>query len=694
MNGNLAADSEGETHFRVSRQAEALLTLARRNLLSGADVRELFCQLTRLEARALGVERVSVWLFSPDGRTLEMESLYCASRDAYERGGRIHVADYPKYFEALAQEPMVAAQDAVRDPRTCELAGPYLQPLGIGAMLDVPVYVQGRLEGVLCHEHVGSPRPWAPDERIFAAAMGNIVAMAIAQARCGRALREAEEARERYRRLVQCSTDALLVHDLEGRIREANEAACLLLGLRREELLGTSVGAFDVGYDPVQSPRLWNGLRAGEPVAQETVYRRQDGSVRHVETRLGRVEMDGQSFVLCVARDVTERRRLEDGFRQVQRMEALRRLAGGVAHDFNNLLTAISGYARMLTEGLAEPSARGYAEEILKASEQAATVTRQLLAFSQRQVMAPRKLELNRLIRETEPLLRPLVPENVRLEISPGEGVPPVMADVAQLQQVLVNLTLWAREEVAPNGTVTIETHGVRLRRPEPAHAAEIPPGEYAVLSVCDTGRGISAEERGKLFEPCGGTEGVASSLALPTVYGIARQSGGYVRALSHPGEGTRLDVFLPAAREAAESGSGATAGAPSGRELILLAEDSDTVRGLIREVLRSRGYRVLEAPNGREGLDLFRRNGPEVDLVVTDVVMPDIGGVEMVREIRALAPRVPVLFLSAYPGDTVEAGRLLEFPQAWFLAKPFSPVEFLAEVGRILSTCPRALQE
>ncbi len=555
MSGNTAADPEGETHFRVVREAEALLALARRNLLSGTDVRQLFRQITRLEARAIGVERVSVWLFSPDGRTLELENLYRASKDAWEEGGRICVADYPRYFGALAQEPLVAAADALRDPRTSELAGPYLEPLGIGAMLDVPVYVQGRLEGVLCHEHVGSPRPWAPDERIFAAAMGNIVAMAVAQARCVNALRQAEEARERYRRLVECSTDALLVHDLEGRIVEVNEAACLLLGVPRGELVGTAVGDIDVGYDPVQSPRLWNGLRVGEPVPQETVYRRRDGAVRHVETRLGRLERDGKSFVLCIARDVTERRRLEESLRQVQRMEALGRLAGGVAHDFNNYLTTISGYARMLTEGLEEPSARGYAGEILKASEQAALVTRQLLAFSQRQVMAPRKLDLNRLIRETEPLLRPLIPESVRLEISPGEGVPPVTADVAQLQQVLVHLALWAKEDVAPGGTITIETRGARLRRPEPAHAAEVPPGEYAVLSVCDTGRGIGAEARGKLFEPFAGPEGVASSLALPTVYGIVRQSGGYVRALSHPGEGTRLDIFLPAAREAAGAG-------------------------------------------------------------------------------------------------------------------------------------------
>jgi PAS domain S-box-containing protein len=543
--------SPGSPHTRIrrrsARQTDALLNLARRNLLSGADLRELLCQLVRVEAEALDVERVSVWLFSEDGGTLELQSLYRKSVDACERGGRLHVADFPDYFKALAADGLIDAENALADPRTRELAGPYLEPLGIGAMLDVPIYVQGKLEGVLCHEHVGPPRRWEPDEQTFAAAAANLAAMAIAQARCTRALQELRETQERHRRLVECASDALLVHDLEGRFLEANEQACRSLGYSRDELLGMSVSQIDLGYDPVGAPRLWAGLQAGRPVSRETLYRRKDGTPCHVEERLGRLEMGEKTLVLCVARDVTERRRMEETLRQMQRLDALGRLAGGVAHDFNSFLTVISGYARLLSGCVREEPGRHYAVQIVQAAEQAADVTRQLLAFSQKQVLAPRELHLNRVLRETERLLRPLFPEDVRLELSLAEDLPPVKADPAQIQQVLVNLALRARDALTRGGTVTVETRGVHLRAPESAHAAEIPPGEYAVLSVSDTGRGLTPEERAHLFEPFVASTESGSRLALSTVYGIVRQSGGFVRVRSAPGEGPRSTSSCPA---------------------------------------------------------------------------------------------------------------------------------------------------
>lgn len=686
---------ETRLRARAARQAGALLQLARRNLLSGADLREFFCEAGRLEARALKVERVGVWFFSDEGRTLELESLYRRSTDVCEKGGRLHVADFPEYFQAVSEEGIVAAEDAVRDPRTEALAGPYLEPLGIGAMLDVPIYVQGRLEGVLCHEHVGPPRTWTPDERTFAIAMANILALGISQARCVRAAQELREAQERYRRLVECASDNLLVHDLEGRFVEANEQACRSLGYTRDDLLRMSVSQIDLGHDPVAAPRLWAGLRAGHPVTRETAYRRKDGTSCYVEERLGRLEIGDKTLILCMARDVTERRRMEDTLRQMQRMEALGRLAGGVSHDFNSFLTVITGYARLLTGAVWEEPARGYAAQIVQAAEQAAEVVRQLLAFSQKQVMAPRELHLNRVIRETERLLRPLFPENVRLELSLAEDVPPVKADSAQLQQVIFNLALHAREALPQGGNVTIETRRLRLREPEPAHAADVPPGEYAVLAVSDTGRGLDAETRARLFEPFASPAGGGAKLALPTVYGIVRQSGGYVRVRSAPGEGSRIEVFLP--RVPDEESSPTAPPLPSessGREGILLVEDTDTVRCLIREVLRSRRYRVFEARNGNEGLEAFRKHGSEIDLVVSDIVMPEMGGIEMVRKIRDRAPQVPVLFVSAYPEYSAESQGPLEFTDAWFLGKPFSPAEFLAEVARILAACPRSKRE
>lgn len=684
---------ETRARRRTERQAEALLNLARRALLSGSELQALLGEVNRISAEALGVERAGVWLFSRPGEALELENLYRRSADSHEKGFRLHAADFPLFFRALAEEGLVVVDNVAEDPRTRELVGPYFEPLGIGGVLEAPIYVEGRLEGALSYEHVGGPRPWAPDERTFAAAMANLVGMGIAQARLARATRELAEAKERYRRLVECVTDLLLVHDLEGRFVEANDEACRFLGYAREELLGMFVSRIDLGYDGVESPRLWTSLEGGRPVLRETVYRRKDGTPAFVELRLGRVELAGKSLVLCVARDMTERRRLEGTLRQIQRLDALGRLAGGVAHDFNNFLTVISGFARLLAGTLSEGAARRYAGEILQAAEQASEVTRQLLAFSQKQVLAPRPVNLNRVIRESESLLRSAFPENVRLEFLLSEQLSSVKADPAQLQQVLVTLVLRARDTVGSGGTVTIETREVHLEKPEPAHGGDVAPGDYVVLSVSDTGRGLDAEARARLFEPFAGL-GEEKGLALATVYGIVRQHGGYLRVLSALGEGTRFDLFLPRIDEAEKAGTAPqeAAGAhPGGREGILVAEDSDSVRGLIREVLRGRGYRVFEARNGKEGLDVFRRRAEEIDLVVTDVVMPEMSGPEMVGHMRARAPLLPVLFLSAYPDYAVESQGRLDLPLAWFLAKPFTPAEFLAEVARIISAYPRA---
>ena len=409
---------------------------------------------------------------------------------------------------------------------------------------------------------------------------------------------------------------------------------------------------------------------------------------------IGRVIRDEQGHAVRLVgtnQDVTERRRAEEALRRSEerlhrseRLEAVGQLAGGVAHDFNNLLTAITSYTQLLLEGFSpNDGRRDDLLEIKKAADRATALTRQLLAFSRRQVLDPRVIDLNAVVADLENMLRRLIGAHIALVTDPAlrPPIPRVRADVGQLEQVIVNLAVNARDAMPDGGTLTIRTGQAQLTDADCRDHSDfdVRPGRYVVMSVSDTGTGMDPATQARMFEPFFTTKGPGkgTGLGLATVYGIVKQSGGYIAVASAPGKGTTFRIYLPSVEEGVagtgDGGAGGADAAPNGSGTILLVEDETPVRVLARRVLEQAGYAVLEAEDGIEGARVADGFEGEIDLLLTDVVMPNLGGRALVERLRAKRPRMAVLFISGYPDGEVERGSLTS-GGATYLEKPFSP--------------------
>jgi CheY-like chemotaxis protein/two-component sensor histidine kinase len=376
-----------------------------------------------------------------------------------------------------------------------------------------------------------------------------------------------------------------------------------------------------------------------------------------------------------VVRDLSRQKELESQLRQAQKMEAVGRLAGGIAHDFNNLLTAISGYSEFLFAGIEDPRLKRHAEEIRKAAARAAALTGQLLAFSRRQVLQPRVLDLNAVVSDMDSLLRRLIGEDVELIVMLDPALANVRADPTQIEQVVVNLAVNARDAMPNGGSVTIQTANVEREE-----------GSMVELSLADTGVGMSEEERQQLFDPFFTTKEGGTGLGLATVYGIVEQSGGTIQVESAPGMGSAFRVLLPRVdAEADDTDPGPVLAAPAaGSETILLVEDETVVRHLVAEILETSGYKVLPAGDGPSALELLRRHPEPVDLLVTDVVMPGMSGPEVAQAVTAMRPGTQVLYTSGYTDSQIGHHGVLE-PGIAFLQKPFSADDLTRKVRSLL---------
>jgi signal transduction histidine kinase/CheY-like chemotaxis protein len=384
-----------------------------------------------------------------------------------------------------------------------------------------------------------------------------------------------------------------------------------------------------------------------------------------------------------------ERRLLEDQLRQSQKMEAVGKLAGGVAHDFNNLLTAILGYSSLLLDELpAGAPVRREIEQIQHAGQSAASLTQQLLAFSRRQILQPRVLDLNEVVRSIEPLLKRLISEDVDLQTRLSPSLAHVSADPGQIEQIIVNLAVNARDAMPGGGRLTIETADVVLDESYAAQHAGTKVGPHVMLAVSDTGRGMDLQTRERIFEPFFTTKrrGEGTGLGLATVYGIVKQSGGSIWVYSEPGHGAAFKVYLPATTRAVTQPPAVPASKRiDGTETILVAEDQPEVRSIVRTILTRHGYTVLEAADGEEALRMLREHPGPIHLLLTDVVMPSIGGPELVRRLRETQPAIKVLYTSGYTDDAIVRHGVLEAGIA-FLEKPFTPTTLLTRVREALT--------
>jgi PAS domain S-box-containing protein len=490
--------------------------------------------------------------------------------------------------------------------------------------------------------------------------------------------------------IVESSEDAIVGCTLGGVATIWNRGAERLFGYSAEEVIGQPTSS-NTPLDWPDELRAMKRVRNGEYVAPfETVQRRKDGKEIHVSVSVSPIrERDGRIVgASAISRDISERKRLEQQVRQSQKMEAIGQLAGGVAHDFNNLLTIISGYSEMLLIRLpTNDPGRDLLHEIHKAGERAASLTRQLLAFSRKQIVEPKVLNLNALVSDMEKMLGRMIGEDVTLTTKLAPGLGSVKADPGQIEQVLMNLAVNARDAMPQGGKLTIETANVELDHSDAAQHPEIQPGPYVMLAVTDTGCGMSQEVQARVFEPFFTTKesGKGTGLGLATVYGIVKQSGGYVYVYSEPGHGTTFKVYLPLVKEKISSGkSHGLKVKPRGTETVLLVEDEPAVRSLTRFVLQSHGYTVLEASSGVEAIRLTERHRGPIHLLMTDVVMPGMNGRQVAERVTQVKTGFKVLYLSGYTDDAVVRHGILQEEVA-FLQKPYTPGSLLQKVRDVL---------
>jgi PAS domain S-box-containing protein len=507
--------------------------------------------------------------------------------------------------------------------------------------------------------------------------------------------KRAEEALRRseasYRGLVEHAAYGIYRVTRDGKFLMVNPALFAMLGYASaEELLKLDVSR-DVYEDAAARARILARCEQFDSVIEEVAWKRRDGSV--ITARLnGRPVRAPDGAIECfefIVDDVTDQRALEERLRQTQKMEAVGRLAGGIAHDFNNLLTAILGSVDFLRRALGpDHPEHAETEEIQKAAVRAADLTRQLLAFSRQQVLAPKVLEVDALVANLEKMLRRLIGEDVELRFAPNAPRAAVRADPGQLEQVIVNLVVNARDAMPRGGRLTIETTTVDLDAAYAWEHGTVEPGRYVMLAVTDTGVGIDRATQARLFEPFFTTKefGKGTGLGLATVYGIVKQSGGYIWVYSEPGRGATFKVYLPRVEQAGEpvAAPQPPARALGGTETILLAEDEAAVRNLARRVLEKYGYKLLLAATGRDGVQVAQQHVGSIDLLVTDVVMPEMGGRELAQVLTTLQPGLKVLYLSGYTDDAIVHHGVLDAGVA-FLQKPFKPDELARKIREVL---------
>ena len=466
---------------------------------------------------------------------------------------------------------------------------------------------------------------------------------------------------------------------------EVNKAAVAHYGYSPEEFLRMRVADIQQDARPEGDARVV--MTRGQAV-DFVRHRLKDGRLVDVQVALHDIAYQGHRASLAVLIDVSPRRALEEQLRQAQKMEAVGMLAGGIAHDFNNLLTIITGYSQLILNSLQESDPnRSAAEQIMKAGERAAALTRQLLAFSRRQVLQPKVLDLNQLVASLSSMLRRLIGEDVDLRLAMGPDLGRVHADPGQLEQVIMNLVLNARDAMPHGGTLTIETGNVQLDEHYSKNHITVRPGPYVMLAVSDSGVGMDAETRARLFQPFFTTKGQGrgTGLGLSIVFGIVKQSGGNIEVYSEPGHGTSVKVYLPRVGHGVASEEGTRPEAsPRGSETILLVEDEDMLRKLVRETLEREGYRLLDAAGPAEAHRICQTFKGAIHLMITDVVMPKQNGRELAERVAGLRPEMKVLFMSGYTDNAVIGNGVLG-NESRFLQKPFTPGDLARKVRLVL---------
>ncbi|MBN1514852.1 MAG: PAS domain S-box protein [Phycisphaerae bacterium] len=695
----MRAEEQRMAHVRFLENLERIECAIR----SAEDVDQMLRDVLETARRIFDTDRA--WLFypcDPEASTFTVPVLCAAPQ-------------FPIAPELLQTQPMTPDTAAVlravlasekpicHNPESGAVLPDSATRFGVQSQIQMAVHPRVDSPWVFGLHQCSYARIWTASEEQLFREIGRRLADGLSSMLFLRDLRASEE---RFRNLVTQAADAFFLHDYEGRILDVNEIACDSLGFSRQELLAMNIADIDVEVESQRhKERFWKALRPDNPVTFEGMHRRKDGSTFPVEVRLGVMELGEQQLMLGLVRDITQRKQLESQLLQSQKMEAVGQLAGGVAHDFNNILTAILGNSELALTRLAEalpamdPSV-DCLQQIERSALRAADLTRQLLAFSRRQVVQPRIVNVREMLVPMEKMLRRLLTENISLEMK-GEGFSwPVRIDPGQFEQVVMNLVVNARDAMPDGGILTLEIQNTNLDD-EYVHAhTEARPGPHVMLVVSDTGCGMDAKVIGRIFEPFFTTKSVSqgTGLGLAMVYGIVKQAGGHIQVYSEPGHGSTLKVYLPAVLDAAETPRTAeTAERPrGGTETILLCEDDLAVRQLTALMLKGAGYHVLCAENGARALLLSAEHPGPIQLLITDVIMPDTNGKKLADEVMAARPDLRVLYISGYTSNVIAHHGVLN-EGIEFLEKPFTRRSLLKRVREVLEsghTVPAACAE
>jgi PAS domain S-box-containing protein len=505
----------------------------------------------------------------------------------------------------------------------------------------------------------------------------------------------AEDQLRKLSRALEQSPVIVVITDTRGDIEYVNPKFTAVTGYSLEEVVGRNPRILKSGKMPPEVyTEIWETITAGKEWRGEFLNRKKDGTLYWEYASLSGIT-DSQGAIthfVAVKEDITERKRLEEQLLQAQKMEAIGRLAGGIAHDFNNLLTVITGYSELLLDRLSNTDPRRQeVDQIKRAGERARALTSQLLAFSRRQPRTLQILNLNKVVRDMEKMLRRMIGEDIRLITALQPDLGAVKGDPGQIEQVLMNLAVNARDSMPNGGSLTIETADVHLDETYVRSHIAGTVGRYVMLAVSDTGCGMPPEVRSRIFEPFFTTKesGKGTGLGLSTVYGIVKQNSGFVWVYSEPGQGTAFKIYFPCVeteRPAVPLSGLSAADVATGSETVFVVEDEEALRSLMARVLTTAGYSVVEAPNGEKALLECRRFERPIHLLMTDLVMPGINGGELAQRAAGIHPEMKVLFLSGYTDATLGKNEILD-PKIHYLQKPFGPAELLAKVREVLDS-------
>ena len=489
-----------------------------------------------------------------------------------------------------------------------------------------------------------------------------------------------------YEAIFRTSIDGILIADDQGRYIDVNAAACAITGRKREELIGQQVGTFV--EHPGDARTLWEKAMHAGTLRAEIAVVRPDDQKRYLEfTAVARFQPGRHMIVI---RDLTHRKNLDEQIRNASKMEAVGRLAGGVAHDFNNLLMVITSYTELMLDAMADfDPMRKKAQEVLKASARAASLTRQLLAFSRKQVLDPQFHELNTLLKEMSKLLGRVLGEDVQVKLELTHELGKIYVDRGQIEQIMMHLAVNARDAMPEGGLFKIHTQNVEFDSSYARLPGSPPPGCYVMLSVEDSGPGMGRDVLAHLFEPFFSTKGTGkgSGLGLAAVYGIVKQSGGFIWVDSEPGHGTRFHMYFPrsAAHHDIAQQDATSPFIPEKRPpVVLLVEDEDALRAAATEFLQTRGYKIMAACDGAEALSMASKFAERIDVLVTDLVMPGVSGRVLAQELVKIHPETRIMYMSGYSDSAVIEDAAMDATSA-FLRKPFRMDSLSAKIREVL---------